>query len=135
MFSDQLKLLRNEMGLSQRELCKILCVSSGAIAMWETDKRQPDIATLCKLADYFNVSIDYLLGRTEEKSPIPITQKIHGHGDVLPRTVPLDQLTEEEQELIEKYRKLAYGSKLRVEAYTKVLLEQQEESDSILHQG
>lgn len=60
MFSEQLKVLRNSRGLSQRDLCKIFCVSSGAIAMWETGKRQPDLSTLCKLADYFNVTVDYL---------------------------------------------------------------------------
>ena len=131
----RLKELREQKGVSQAELANFLRVVRSTICQYEKGNRMPDSNILCKLADYFNVSVDYLLGRTEEKSPIPITQKIHGHGDVLPRTVPLDQLTEEEQELIEKYRKLAYGSKLRVEAYTKVLLEQQEESDSILHQG
>lgn len=71
MFSEQLKVLRNSRGLSQRDLCKIFCVSSGAIAMWETGKRQPDLSTLCKLADYFNVTVDYLLGREDkEKTPI-----------------------------------------------------------------
>lgn len=70
MFSEQLKVLRNSRGLSQRDLCKIFCVSSGAIAMWETGKRQPDLSTLCKLADYFNVTVDYLLGREDkEKRP------------------------------------------------------------------
>lgn len=61
--------LRTENGLNQRALAQALGVSNGAIAMWETNKRQPDLETTEKIANYFGVSVDYLLGRTENKFP------------------------------------------------------------------
>jgi len=57
--------LRKERQLSQEELARQLNLSRGAIAMWETDKRKPDLDMLIHLADFFNVSIDYILCRTE----------------------------------------------------------------------
>lgn len=54
--------LRGEKGLNQRELASHLGVSNGAIGMWETGKRQPDLETIKKMAIFFNVSTDYLLG-------------------------------------------------------------------------
>ncbi len=68
MLSERLKILRNEKKLSQRELANKLNISNGTIAMYETNKRQPDNETLTKIADFFNVSIDYLLGRTDIKN-------------------------------------------------------------------
>ncbi len=68
-FKDRLKQLRNEKDIFQKDLAKIIGVSSGAIAMYETGKRTPDKDILDKLATYFEVSVDYLLGRTDERSP------------------------------------------------------------------
>jgi transcriptional regulator with XRE-family HTH domain len=56
--------LRYETGLSQPELANALGVSKGAIGMWETDKRRPDYDMLIKIADFFNVSTDYILSHT-----------------------------------------------------------------------
>jgi len=66
MFSDKLKLLRSQKGLTQVQLSQELNISSGTVAMWETGKRIPDSETLVKLADFFNCSVDYLLGRTSQ---------------------------------------------------------------------
>lgn len=57
---------RNLKGLNQREFAKVLGVSNGAVAMWETNKRQPDIDMLKKIAAFFDVSVGYLIG--SEKS-------------------------------------------------------------------
>ncbi len=54
--------LRTQKGLNQRELAQHIGVSNGAIGMWETDKRQPDLDTIVTLSQYYNVSTDYLLG-------------------------------------------------------------------------
>ena len=67
-FGEILKKLRKGKGLTQIEFASEFNISNGTIAMWEIDKRQPDSETLTKLADYFEVSVDYLLGRNE-KSP------------------------------------------------------------------
>mgnify|MGYP003371059499 CR=1 FL=1 len=54
--------LRKFQSMNQREFAQLLGVSNGAVAMWETNKRQPDLDTLCKIANLFSVPTDYLLG-------------------------------------------------------------------------
>ncbi len=54
--------IRIEKGLNQRELASLLGVSNGAVGMWETGKRQPDLDTIKKIAEFFKVPTDYLLG-------------------------------------------------------------------------
>lgn len=61
----KLKNLRKERGISQLKLAMDLNMSQNCISRYETGEREADYATLIKFADYFNVSIDYLLGRTE----------------------------------------------------------------------
>lgn len=64
-FAKRLLELRKEKGISQSMLAKEIAVSYAVICYWETNRSEPTAPNLCKLADYFNVSIDYLLGRTE----------------------------------------------------------------------
>ncbi len=65
--------LRIKSGYNQKEFAAILNVAPNTYNQWETGKREPDYEMLKKIADYFNVSVDYLLGREEaEKSPIGI---------------------------------------------------------------
>jgi len=66
---DVIKLLRSNKGLSQRELAKIFNVSPSTIAMYETGQRAPDTDTIQIFADFFNVTTDYLLGRTDKEYP------------------------------------------------------------------
>ncbi len=54
--------LRTMHGLNQREFANVLEVSNGAVAMWETNKRQPDLDMLKKIAKFFNVTVDFLIG-------------------------------------------------------------------------
>lgn len=61
-FSMRLKDLRQSKHLTQRELAKELKIGYSTLAMYETGKREPDHAMLQFIADYFNVSVDYLLG-------------------------------------------------------------------------
>ena len=67
-FKRILKDLRTEKGLSQDEFAKELGISKGAVSYYETGQRVPDIVVLSAIADYFEVSTDFLLGRTETKS-------------------------------------------------------------------
>lgn len=59
--------LRKKSGLSQKEFAGLFNVHQTAVSQWETGKTTPDKETLIKIADYFGVSIDYLLGNTEQK--------------------------------------------------------------------
>lgn len=67
-----LKEIRTGRKISQQKLADIIGVSRSTIAMWETDGSQPDNEMLKKIADYFNVSTDYLLGRETPKSEYEI---------------------------------------------------------------
>lgn len=64
-FALRLKELREEKELTQAELGEKLGISRNTIASWESNRRTPELETAKQLADYFNVSIDYLLGRTD----------------------------------------------------------------------
>lgn len=70
MFGERLKQLRESQGLSQSELADYLNVSRQSIGGYENDNVDPGINTLVKIADRFNVSLDYLLGRTDEKENV-----------------------------------------------------------------
>ncbi|QGU00302.1 hypothetical protein SYNTR_1708 [Candidatus Syntrophocurvum alkaliphilum] len=60
-FGKRLKILREAHYLSQAELAKALSVSRSTISSYENDARHPDYDTLIKIAEFFDVSIDYLL--------------------------------------------------------------------------
>ena len=64
-FVEKLKELRVEKSLSQRKLGEILGVCNQAVSFWETGSREPDLDAIIKIADFFDVSIDFLLGRKE----------------------------------------------------------------------
>lgn len=68
MFGKRLKLLRLQYKLTQTELGKNLNLSQRAISSYENGLRFPDEQILNLIADYFNVSVDYLLGRTDIKN-------------------------------------------------------------------
>lgn len=68
-FGERLRLLRERKGESQIELGRILDVTSATISAYETGIREAPPATLRRLADYFDVSVDYLLGRTDDPTP------------------------------------------------------------------
>ncbi|EAF1191436.1 XRE family transcriptional regulator [Listeria monocytogenes] len=57
--------LRNKKGISQLQLAKDLNVSRNTVSVWETNKRAIKNERIIQLADYFNVTTDYLLGRVE----------------------------------------------------------------------
>ena len=63
-FGDILTSLREERGIYQKELAVILKVSVGTISNYENNIHFPDQEALIQLADYFSVTVDYLLGRT-----------------------------------------------------------------------
>lgn len=63
----RLKELRKVKGMTQCEVAKVIGYSSLSYARYEKGEREPDISTLCKLADFFVVSVDYLLGRVPKE--------------------------------------------------------------------
>ena len=66
--------LRQDKGLTQKELGQVLCVSPGTISNYENGVHLPDAEKLIELADYFHVTTDYLLGRTSANIPSDMLQ-------------------------------------------------------------
>ena len=64
-FSSRLKELREEKGISRKQLAEALFVSTRLVCYWEAGKRECNFDTLIAIAKYFNESIDYLLGYTD----------------------------------------------------------------------
>lgn len=67
MLNIRIKELRTAHGLTQVDFAKKLSVSKQAVSNWENNNIQPSIDMLVKIADFFGVSTDYLLGRTAER--------------------------------------------------------------------
>lgn len=65
LFSERLRELRQNKGLSQSQLADALNISKSAISMYELGKREPDLETLEGIADFFNVDINYLIGKED----------------------------------------------------------------------
>ena len=65
--NENLRELRVARGINQSELGQLLGVTKQCVSNWENDNVLPSIEMLVKIADYFNVSCDYLLGRTSTK--------------------------------------------------------------------
>ena len=70
-FQNVFKSLRTSGGYTQQEIADKLNISRSTIGMYETGAREPDYDTLELIADFFNVDIDYLLGRTDKTTTLP----------------------------------------------------------------
>lgn len=89
---NNLRVLREEHKLSQQKLAVEFDLAQSQIHFYETDTYEPDLGTLEKYADYFDVSVDFLLGRTEVRQ--------------MAAPVKEYELNEAEQALVNRYRAL-----------------------------
>ncbi len=103
-FDKILRLLRNEKGMSQQELADALGISKSSINMYERGERQPNFEVLEAIADFFNVDIDYLLGRSNKTTKIINPQTIAAHFDG-------DEYTEEELSKIKEFAEFVKSSR------------------------
>ncbi|RSJ78861.1 HTH-type transcriptional regulator ImmR [Streptococcus cristatus] len=94
-FSERLKELRRQVGLTQVEVAEKLGISQPAYASWERGVKKPTQENLVKIAQILNVSVDYLVGNSEEKvdelDNIELLFRMNSKG-----------LTEEEKEVFRK---------------------------------
>ena len=72
---ERIAMLRKERGWNQQQLADKINVSQSTLAMWETDKRRPNTDALNDLADIFNVSLDFLMYRTNKRRYYELTDK------------------------------------------------------------
>ena len=101
MFYKILKAERMKKGLSQLAFAKILGISQQTIGSWETGRTSPDLETLIKIASFFNVTTDYLLGVTD----VPTKKNVQSN---------LIKLSDEELQLIKKYRELPLKAQKKI---------------------
>lgn len=99
MFAERLKALRKERKLTQIQLAQTFNVANGTIAMWETGKREPDFDTTSRIADFFQVSVDYLLGRDDEKPAPEDGDGLDEELVTLIKRIPADRMPEVERYL------------------------------------
>ena len=71
-FGEILAELRQDRGLTQRDLAKLFFVTPGTISNYEKGRQLPDAERLIKIADYFSVTTDYLLGRSSSNLPADV---------------------------------------------------------------
>ena len=94
-FSERLKDLRKQAGLTQVEVAEKLGISQPAYASWERGAKKPTQDNLVKIAQILNVSVDYLVGNSEEKADeldnIELLFRMNSKG-----------LTDEEKEIFRK---------------------------------
>lgn len=69
MFAQRLKSLRKNKKLTQSDMANMLGITRQGYAKYENDESEPDLATIDKLAEFFNVTTDYLLGRSDIMNP------------------------------------------------------------------
>lgn len=98
---ERIKELRERHELSQREFAKKLHVSQTAVSQWETRRTSPDYKTLIAMADFFEVSTDFILGRTPNKQFLP---------DLKERV----ELNGEEKKVLQGYRAADNGTRRNV---------------------
>ncbi len=68
MVGQRIKQLRKEYNLTQQQFAELINLKNSTISLYENEKRQPEFQTLVKIADYFNVTIDWLFGRVDNKN-------------------------------------------------------------------
>ena len=101
VFAERLKQLRAERRISQAQLAKKINVTQSAVAGWEICKAEPGHETLCTVADALGVTLDYLLGRTD--NPLSTVQTPAG---------PYLEVTPFEKNYIERYRRATEGEQV-----------------------
>lgn len=109
MFNERLKSLRNKKSISQYELAERLNLTRGQIGNYEQGKRQPDYETLMKIADFFDCTIDFLIGKSDEPSltETQYHEALEEYEELIKELEPLPP--EERKRRIQRLRDFAKG--------------------------
>jgi transcriptional regulator with XRE-family HTH domain len=103
---DRIEVLMRKHGIKTRKECELLCgLANGALGKWEAGAFRPSTSSLEKVAQYFGVSVDYLLGNTDETAPFTAPtgdEKI----DILARAAR--KMTEEEKDKLIEMAKVLF---------------------------
>lgn len=107
MLGNRIKILREELNIKQENLAKKVNVSPSAIGMYERDLREPNDEITLKLAEFFNVTTDYLLGKSDIRNPEELKKVPFANAGGL-NTEGL-----EEEDLLELQKQIDYIKKIR----------------------
>ncbi|MEC3884613.1 helix-turn-helix transcriptional regulator [Halobacillus sp. HZG1] len=120
-FSDRLKQLRNRHKLSREQLAQTIGVSYSTISKYESGTREPDFKTLDKMSDYFDVTTDYLLGR----SNIPSSQPESTNGSIAEINRLLDKYEIDDMAFfdIDKWKSMSPEQIKELESYFQYLIQ------------
>lgn len=110
-FGQNLQKLRTNKSMTQDDLGKLLNVSQSTIAYYESGKKQPSLETLIVIANYFHVSVDYLLDRVDSLNPNPALQKTEISQESLSLLHRLNNLTDIDRKEVESYIQFKERSK------------------------
>ena len=104
--------LRSNAHMSQFQLAKVLGIGTSTLGMYETNKRKPSPKVLNRIADYFNVSTDYSLGRKKPDADTP-DKPLSKNQKLVAYSIDPDISDEERQDIIEMV-KIAMKNRRRV---------------------
>lgn len=93
MNGERLSDLRKDRGLTQKDLAKIIGVSENSISMYERNLNSPDDKIKVKIAKYFNISLDYLLGAIDKPQPLKRNNTIFIFADNIPTNAEKEMKT------------------------------------------
>ena len=110
MVGERLLVLRKNAGLTQDELADVLKINKHSISSYERNKSEPPDAIKVEIAKYFNVSIDYLLGMTNDPNPRRVTRPVVFLPDGFPADA-MQSLNDYAEFLIGKYGMAKDGCK------------------------
>ena len=108
-FKDRLKDLWAAKPISAIELAQKLGLSESAIRMWESGRSFPTIGNVLEMARIFNVSTDYLLGQSDDKSPGFRELKKRAAADTIKGLITKDMALKKQINLLEKAFKVEFG--------------------------
>lgn len=112
-FSNRLRHLRQKFKLTQGELAAVINLKPTAISNYESTRNEPSFEKLTWLCDYFNVSSDYMLGRTDN-----------------PLQLGMNEIDDETAEFFTLYKQLNNANIIEIRSFAKYLLYKQEETAS-----
>jgi len=113
---DRLHQLREEKGLTRVQVAKEFAVSPSTYGKWELGKRKPDSDTMIKLAELYQVSVDYLLGTTDNPMPASEKKEVSIRDEDIKFALwgeAKDEITEEEMEDVRAYARFVAERKKR----------------------
>ena len=112
-FAERLRELRKEKGLNQSELAEAIHTTLGTVSIWERGVREPEKSTLKKLCEFFDVSLSYLWGESDDRHE-PLRTEDHDeyskskHDDLLSDMVLYSLLGDESKSVVSSMIRLLY---------------------------